>query len=143
MGRSLFLHLSALSNDEYDAYIGALHDLLDEQDDRGNAEKDISGNDLERQHAPLAVVRAWIKGRFRDIRPDVIEQVRTPVDEVNLWATENRRHYTGLGTLHSAASRQANVWWSDPGSFAVAQSCSIRNARYRRECVHPRYVYFI
>ena len=76
MARTLFLHLSALSNEEYDSYIGALHDILGNDreltTDQGNV---LTDEEHENQAAPLLVVRAWMRGRFRDIGPDRIEQV--------------------------------------------------------------------
>ena len=75
MARTLFLHLSALSNAEYDAYTDALKDLLDDDDANSN-NNNTTDDELETRAAALPVVRAWMKGRFRDLGGDVIDQVR-------------------------------------------------------------------
>lgn len=75
MARSLFLHLSALSNTEYDTYTDCLRDVLDD-DGHQDASK-VSDEELENRCAQLPVVRAWMKGRFRDVGVEAIDQVCT------------------------------------------------------------------
>ena len=122
MNHSLFLSLSDLSSDEYDAYIGALHDLLD-YDDQGNIRRQVSDEELVKRQAPLVAIRTW--GRYRSLKPDVIEQVRILVHVANLWATTKIMCFLGVGALHAAASGQADVRRPDPGCLAVAHACSL------------------
>lgn len=78
MARSLFLHLSALSNSEYENYVEALRDVLDEdgEPDRPDALKlTDTDEELENRCTQVPVVRAWMKGRFRDVGVEVVDQV--------------------------------------------------------------------
>lgn len=77
MGRTLFLHLSALSNAEYDAYVEALRDVLDINDDPGASK--ITDEELEHKYTQVPVVRAWMKGRFRDLGVEGIDQVKISI----------------------------------------------------------------
>ena len=72
--RRLFLHLSALSDTEYTVYIDALRDLL-EDDDPDRPVPRLPDDELERRTVGLREVRAWMKGRFRDIGTGEIDKV--------------------------------------------------------------------
>lgn len=72
--RRLFLHLSALSDSEYAVYIDALRDLLDDEDPDRRASR-LPDEELERRTVGLREVRAWMKGRFRDIGTAEIDKV--------------------------------------------------------------------
>ena len=77
--RRLFLHLSALSDDEYAVYLGALRDVLDVEDDGDGSTKTMREEDefeLEGREIGVREVRAWMKGRYRDVRPGDIDKVR-------------------------------------------------------------------
>ncbi|KAH8110384.1 hypothetical protein DFH11DRAFT_1880653 [Phellopilus nigrolimitatus] len=67
--RRLFLHVSALSDTEYAVYVDALHDLLDD----GNCA--VPDDELERKQVGVREVRAWMKGRFRDLGVGEIDKV--------------------------------------------------------------------
>ena len=60
--RSLFLHLSALSDAEYNSYVEALRDVFDDGELSG-----LSDEELETRTVAIPVVRAWMRGRFRDV----------------------------------------------------------------------------
>lgn len=76
--RNLFLHLSALSDTEYSTYLDALRDILDDP------QPTLSDDDLERATVGLPVVRAWMKGRFRDLGPPQIDKV-CDFDDFPVW----------------------------------------------------------
>lgn len=76
MARTLFLHLSALSNSEYEAYVEALRDVLDEFGDTVQIDTPkVTDEELENRCTQVPVVRAWMKGRFRDLGVETIDQV--------------------------------------------------------------------
>ena len=78
--RTLFLHLSALSDAEYPVYVDALRDILDEGDPGAlNGRPTLSDDELEHATVSLPVIRAWMKGRFRDLGPAHIDRVRPSV----------------------------------------------------------------
>ncbi|TDL15930.1 hypothetical protein BD410DRAFT_832359 [Rickenella mellea] len=62
--RRLFLHVSALSDQEYAIYSSALHDLLDDADKDSQITDDA---ELENTVLGAREVRAWMKGRYRDV----------------------------------------------------------------------------
>lgn len=66
--RRLFLHISALTDGEYAVYTAALHDILDA------ASPACSEADLENTLLGVREVRAWMRGRYRDVAD--IDQVR-------------------------------------------------------------------
>jgi hypothetical protein len=68
--RRLFLHLSALSDEEYNAYISALRDVIDDEHEIACA----SEQELENRVLGVREVRAWMKGRYRDVHD--IDKVR-------------------------------------------------------------------
>ena len=61
--RRLFLHVSALSDLEYDVYTAALRDVMD-LDSTGEVHFD---EDIVNQALGLREVRAWMKGRYQDV----------------------------------------------------------------------------
>ena len=62
--RRLFLHLSALSDEEYSSYISALKDVIDDERELACA----SEQELENRVLGVREVRAWMKGRYRDVQ---------------------------------------------------------------------------
>lgn len=74
--RSLFLHVSALSDSEYSSYLHDLRDILDEpHKDDAPVQSSLSDEQLEYQRVGTREVRAWLKGRFRDISSSDIDKV--------------------------------------------------------------------
>ncbi|KAL5532512.1 hypothetical protein ACEPAF_4286 [Sanghuangporus sanghuang] len=72
--RTLFLHLSALSDAEYNSYVEALRDIFDDGEMSG-----VSDEELEVRSVAIPVVRAWMKGRFRDVQQiDKVLQLFAP-----------------------------------------------------------------
>ncbi|KAL5489692.1 hypothetical protein ACEPAI_4524 [Sanghuangporus weigelae] len=72
--RTLFLHLSALSDAEYNSYAEALRDILDDEE-----MSCVSDEELETRSVAIPVVRAWMKGRFRDVQQiDKVLQLFAP-----------------------------------------------------------------
>lgn len=69
--RRLRLHPSALSDAEYTVYMDALHEVLDGADVSG-----LTENDLDSQQIDLREVRAWLKGRFKDLGVPEIDKAR-------------------------------------------------------------------
>ena len=72
--RNLFLHLSALSDTEYATYVEALQDIMDADDSSGGKPM-LSDEELEGRRVSIPVVRAWMKGRFRDLGTGEIDKV--------------------------------------------------------------------
>jgi hypothetical protein len=69
MGRPLWLHISALSPDEYEAYPPALEDIA-------SFGQDDAKGDWESQSVSLLVAKGWMKGRYRDqLEGDVVDKV--------------------------------------------------------------------
>lgn len=88
--RRLFLHLSALSDAEYSFYVDALRDLLD--DEAGSQEgPKLSDDALERKNVGLREVRAWMKGRFRDVGAVEIDKVGILIATFGATAIGNLR----------------------------------------------------
>ncbi len=82
--RRLFLHLSALSDDEYPEYLGALRDVLDLDGDDADhrltnalreEEEEEETLKLEGHEIKMREVRAWMKGRYHDVTPRDIDKV--------------------------------------------------------------------
>ncbi|KAL5511030.1 hypothetical protein ACEPAH_4245 [Sanghuangporus vaninii] len=72
--RTLFLHLDALSDAEYNSYVEALRDIFDDSEMSG-----VSDEELEVRSVAIPVVRAWMKGRFRDVQQiDKVLQLFAP-----------------------------------------------------------------
>ena len=73
--RRLFLHLSALSDEEYNTYLAALRDVIDDEDKLADGGMDNwSEEELENRVLGVREVRAWMKGRYRDVND--IDKVR-------------------------------------------------------------------
>ncbi|CAE7066818.1 unnamed protein product [Rhizoctonia solani] len=69
MGRPLWLHVSALSPDEYEAYPPALEDIASIGQDGGK-------EDWESRSVSVLVARGWMKGRYRDqVDGEVIDKI--------------------------------------------------------------------
>ncbi|CEL57996.1 hypothetical protein RSOLAG1IB_02741 [Rhizoctonia solani AG-1 IB] len=69
MGRPLWLHISALSPDEYEAYPPALEDIA-------SFGQDDAKGDWESQSVSLLVAKGWMKGRYRDqLEGDVVDKI--------------------------------------------------------------------
>ncbi|EJD02526.1 uncharacterized protein FOMMEDRAFT_21224 [Fomitiporia mediterranea MF3/22] len=72
--RNLFLHLSALSDTEFATYVEALQDIMDADDGDGGKPM-LSDEEFEGRRVSIPVVRAWMKGRFRDLGSAEIDKV--------------------------------------------------------------------
>ncbi|CAE6490453.1 unnamed protein product [Rhizoctonia solani] len=69
MGRPLWLHISALSPDEYEAYPPALEDIASIGQDGGK-------EDWESRSVSVLVAKGWMKGRYRDqVEGEVVDKV--------------------------------------------------------------------
>lgn len=89
--RRLFLHLSALSDEEYQLFVGELKEVLNVQtvqrvqgDGDGFATtatrpEDSDEGALEERQMGVREVRGWMKGRYRGAKPDDIDKVRCPL----------------------------------------------------------------
>ena len=72
----MFLHISALSDEEYLVYTSALRDVLDI--DQADAKLGKYGEEeelLEGMEVGVREVRAWMKGRYRDVQGADIDKV--------------------------------------------------------------------
>lgn len=68
MGRPLWLHISALSPDEYDTYPPALEDIASIGQD--------GDKDWESRSVSVLVAKGWMRGRYRDqVDGDVVDKV--------------------------------------------------------------------
>lgn len=88
--RSLFLHATALSDAEYAVYVDALYDVLELDDTApvggvGGGSEGGAGNsrealltdeELETRLVGLRDARAWMRGRYKDVRVADIDKVR-------------------------------------------------------------------
>ncbi|CAE6433705.1 hypothetical protein ACGC1H_001488 [Rhizoctonia solani] len=69
MGRPLWLHISALSPDEYEAYPPALEDIASIGQDGGK-------EDWESRSVSVLVAKGWMKGRYRDqVEGEVVDKI--------------------------------------------------------------------
>ncbi|QRV91286.1 hypothetical protein RhiJN_19304 [Ceratobasidium sp. AG-Ba] len=68
MGRPLWLHISALSPDEYDTYPPALEDIASIGQD--------GDKDWESRSVSVLVAKGWMRGRYRDqVDGDVVDKI--------------------------------------------------------------------
>lgn len=76
--RRLFLHPSALSDAEYSVYVDALHDVLDEPGLKNipTGGSGLPDEDLEARMIGVREARAWMRGRYRDVKVSEIDNVR-------------------------------------------------------------------
>lgn len=88
--RPLFLHATALSDAEYAVYVDALYDVLELDDTApvggvGGCSEGGAGNsrealltdeELETRLVGLRDARAWMRGRYKDVRVADIDKVR-------------------------------------------------------------------
>jgi hypothetical protein len=70
--RSLFLHVSALNEDEFTLFTSSFADLI--ASDLPLATDD----DFEKQTVSLREARAWLRGRYADLPVTDLDAVRTP-----------------------------------------------------------------
>ncbi|KDN37900.1 hypothetical protein RSAG8_09874, partial [Rhizoctonia solani AG-8 WAC10335] len=69
MGRPLWLHISALSPDEYEAYPPALEDIA-------SIGQDGEKEDWESRSVSVLVAKGWMKGRYRDqVEGEVVDKI--------------------------------------------------------------------
>lgn len=69
MGRPLWLHISALSPDEYEVYPPALEDIASIGQDGGKEA-------WESRSVSVLVAKGWMRGRYRDqVEGDVVDKV--------------------------------------------------------------------
>ncbi|KAG8715775.1 hypothetical protein FRC11_000070 [Ceratobasidium sp. 423] len=69
MGRPLWLHISALSPDEYEAYPPALEDIA-------SIGQDGEKEDWESKSVSVLVAKGWMRGRYRDqVEGDVVDKI--------------------------------------------------------------------
>jgi hypothetical protein len=69
--RSLFLHVSALNDDEYTLFTSSFADLVAPDPPLK------SDNDLEKLTVSIREARAWLRGRYPDLSD--LDQVRVPL----------------------------------------------------------------
>lgn len=87
--RPLFLHATALSDAEYAVYVDALYDVLEldtapvgcagggSREGGGNLrEALLTDEELEARLVGLRDARAWMRGRYKDVRVADIDKVR-------------------------------------------------------------------
>ncbi|KAG9118528.1 hypothetical protein FRC07_006910, partial [Ceratobasidium sp. 392] len=68
MGRPLWLHISALSPDEYDAYPPALEDIASIGQD--------GDKDWESRSVSVLVAKGWMRGRYRDqVDGEIVDKI--------------------------------------------------------------------
>lgn len=89
--RRLFLHLSALSDEEYQLFVGELKEVLNVQtvqrvqpdgDGYATTTTTLEESDeaaLEERGMGVREVRGWMKGRYRGAKSDDIDKVRHPL----------------------------------------------------------------
>ncbi|KAI5120809.1 hypothetical protein M0805_003207 [Coniferiporia weirii] len=122
--RRLFLHLSALSDAEYAVYVDALRDLLDD----GSLAAKLPDDELERKQVGVREVRAWMKGRFRDLSAGEIDKV------LQLFAPQTVHKELSGGQLLAAlrllmhARRGGDV--NEGGVFVQADPSSPSSSRF-------------
>lgn len=124
--RNLFLHLSALSDSEYSTYVEALSEIVDdgEVDGESGAHARLSDGELETRRVSLPVVRAWMKGRFRDLGPGEIDKASVCDCKSLSYYTNSFVVHTGPTGLCSSDTAKNNVWGSITSSPAPAYACS-------------------
>ena len=80
--RPLTLHVSALSDSEYTLYTASLNDLATDSTHAGNAKFPGTHvrNDAYYERASVNVreVRAWLRGRYSNLRASDIDAVSSP-----------------------------------------------------------------
>lgn len=68
MGRPLWLHISALSPDEYESYPPALEDIATIGQD--------GGKDWESRSVSVLVAKGWMRGRYREhVDGEIVDKV--------------------------------------------------------------------
>ena len=68
--RSLYLHVSALNEDEYSLFTSSFTDLLAFDTPL------TTDADFEKQKVPIREARAWLRGRYADLPVSDLDQVR-------------------------------------------------------------------
>ena len=77
--RSLYLHVSALNDDEYSLFTSSFTDLL------ASDTPLTTDADFEKQKVSIREARAWLRGRYADLPVSDLDQVRFLVScRVNL-----------------------------------------------------------
>jgi hypothetical protein len=71
--RSLFLHVSALNDDEYTLFTSSFADLI--ASDLPLATDD----DFEKLTVSIREARAWLRGRYADLPITDLDAVRSPI----------------------------------------------------------------
>jgi len=70
--RSLYLHVSALNEDEYSLFTSSFTDLL------ASDTPLTTDADFEKQRVSIREARAWLRGRYADLPVSDLDQVRIP-----------------------------------------------------------------
>ncbi|KLO16296.1 hypothetical protein SCHPADRAFT_887917 [Schizopora paradoxa] len=78
--RRLFIHLSALSDDEYEMFVLSLKSVFDIDDtDKSRSSRTMMREAdellLEQRTIGVKEVRAWMKGRYLTVKSDVIDKI--------------------------------------------------------------------
>lgn len=82
--RELFLHSTALSDEEYVVYVEAIHDILDEPENDGDSPS-LTDDTLEARLVGMREVRVWMRGRYKDAGAGKIDKV-CPTHKVEMDA---------------------------------------------------------
>lgn len=124
--RILFLHLSALSDSEYTTYVEALREIVDdgEVDGETGTHTKLSDDELETRRVSIPIVRAWMKGRFRDLGSGEIDKASIYDYNFLSYYTNSFIVHTGPTGLCISDTAKRNVWGSIIGSAALAHARS-------------------
>ena len=118
--RSLFLHVSALNDDEYTLFTSSFADLV---------APDLPPNiddDFEKLTVSIREARAWLRGRYPDLPVIDLDQVRISLSHLTRFSPPRARSYgcspQARGKMRPLAKGSSLPSFVSSYMFAVEQS---------------------
>jgi hypothetical protein len=85
--RSLFLHVSALNDDEYTLFASSFLDLVAPDASL------TADDDFEKHTVSIREARAWLRGRYPDLPVTDLDQVRISLSSPTVFSARQPRSY--------------------------------------------------
>jgi len=80
--RTLFIHVSALNDDEYTLFTSSFADLV-------ASDVPFTDDDFEKHTVTIREARAWLRGRYSDLPVADLDQVRVSTFSSPLYGSLN------------------------------------------------------